>query len=424
MKDNISSHKTKYIKRRLAKIIREVIDKFPVIVISGARQVGKSTMLENEFSDFAYYTMDDFDTIDMIKNDPLFIFKQHEHIIIDEAQKLPDIFNAIKLVVDRNKDKRIIISGSSNILLMKNITESLAGRALYFELLPMTYGEFNGIIVPQNFLNLWEKKITTDIPKQDISIAQLMLKGFMPPNLMADDLNDAILWLDGYVKTYLERDLRQLSQIDSIIDFRKLMQVLALRTGNILRQSDVSKDTGISASTTYRYVKLLEVSNIIERVPGFYNSRGKRIVKSPKIYFIDPALSIFLSGYFDEKSLLKAKELGGYFETMMFLHFKSLCGILKPPAKIYYWRTVSGKEVDFVIEHGRKLLAIEVKMTKNPAVKDIKNLLCFLDEYPETTLGILLHAGEEIKWLHSKVVAVPWWWIDWGCKKRQKPKNR
>lgn len=424
MKDNISSHKTKYIKRRLAKIIREVIDKFPVIVISGARQVGKSTMLENEFGDFAYYTMDDFDTIDMIKNDPLFIFKQHEHIIIDEAQKLPDIFNAIKLVVDRNKDKRIIISGSSNILLMKNITESLAGRALYFELLPMTYGEFNGIIVPQNFLNLWEKKITTDIPKQDISIAQLMLKGFMPPNLMADDLNDVILWLDGYVKTYLERDLRQLSQIDSIIDFRKLMQVLALRTGNILRQSDVSKDTGISASTTYRYVKLLEVSNIIERVPGFYSSRGKRIVKSPKIYFIDPALSIFLSGYFDEKSLLKAKELGGYFETMMFLHFKSLCGILKPPAKIYYWRTVSGKEVDFVIEHGRKLLAIEVKMTKNPAVKDIKNLLCFLDEYPETTLGILLHAGEEIKWLHSKVVAVPWWWIDWGCKKRQKPKNR
>ncbi len=414
MKDNISLHETKYIKRRLAKTIREVIDKFSVIVISGARQVGKSTMQKNEFSDFAYYTMDDFDTVDMIKTDPMFVFNNHDRIIIDEAQKLPEIFNVIKIVADSNKGKKIIISGSSNILLMKNITESLAGRALYFELLPMTYGEFNGIIIPENFLNLWEKNIKTDVSKQNIPIAQLMLKGFMPSNIMANDPNDVILWMDGYIKTYLERDLRQLSQIDSIIDFRRLVQILALRTGNILKQADVSRDTGISASTTYRYIRLLEISNIIERVPGFYNNRGKRIVKSPKIYFVDPALSIFLSGYFDEASLLKAKELGGYFETMIFLHLKSLCSSLKPPAKIYYWRTVSGKEVDFIIEYGRKLLAIEVKMTKKPVTKDIKNLLSFMDEYPETVLGILLYTGQEIKWLHSKVVAIPWWWIDWN----------
>ncbi|MHB1665131.1 MAG: ATP-binding protein [bacterium] len=444
MKENISHDETKYIKRRLAIIVREAIERFSVVVISGARQVGKSTMLTNEFSDFTYFTLDNFDTVDMIKTDPSFIFKQHDFIIIDEAQKLPAIFNAIKLAVDNDKNKRIIISGSSNILLMKNITESLAGRALYFEMMPITFGEINGILTPTNFLNLWkdnytdfdiknikineniydskkflynDKKSINENKKiceivQSSSLVSLMMKGFMPRNIMAKDQNDVTLWLDGYVKTYLERDLRDLSQVESIIDFRKVMQVLALRTGNILNQADVSRDTGISNSTVYRYIKLLEISNIIERVPGFFTSKGKRITKSPKIYFVDPALSIFLSGYFDEESLNHSRELGGYFETTVFFHLKCLCEMLKPSAKIHYWRTVSGKEVDFILEYGKKLLAIEVKITKNPLVKDIKNLLIFMDDHPETVIGILLHSGSEIKRLNSKVIAVPWQWID------------
>jgi hypothetical protein len=450
MKENISHGETKYIKRRLAIIVREAIEKFSVVVISGARQVGKSTMLTNEFSDFTYFTLDNFDTIDMIKADSSFIFKQHDFIIIDEAQKFPAIFNAIKLAVDNDKNKRIIISDSSNILLMKNITESLAGRALYFEMMPITFGEINGILTPTNFLNLWKdnyadfntknikkneniydsKKFLDDLDDDDNdkksinenkkicaivqnnSLVSLMMKGFMPRNIMAKDQNDVTLWLDGYVKTYLERDLRDLSQVESIIDFRKVMQVLALRTGNILNQADVSRDTGISNSTIYRYIKLLEISNIIERIPGFFTSKGKRITKSPKIYFVDPALSIFLSGYFDEESLGSSRKLGGYFETTVFFHLKCLCEMLKPPAKIHYWRTVLGKEVDFILEYGEKLLAIEVKITKNPLVKDIKNLLIFIDEHPETVIGILLHTGQEVKWLNSKVIAVPWQWID------------
>ncbi len=414
MKENISHSETKYIKRRLAKIIREVIEKFSVFAISGARQVGKSTMLINEFTDFAYFTLDNFDTLDMIKTDPSFIFKQHNFIIIDEAQKLPEVFSAIKLAVDNDKNKRVIISGSSNILLMKNITESLAGRALYFEMLPLTYGEIKGILTPSNFLNLWNKNIQTRKINENPFVIPLMMKGFMPRNIMTKNQNDVNLWMDGYVKTYLERDLRELSQVDSIIDFRKVMQVLALRTGNILNQADVSRDAGVSNSTAYRYIKLLEISNIIERVPGFYSSKGKRITKSPKIYFIDPALSIFLSGYFDGESLSRSRELGGYFETMAFFHLKCLCEMLKPTAKIYYWRTTSGKEVDFILEYGRKLIAIEVKITNNPLVKDINNLLFFMKEYPETVLGVLLHTGQEIKWLNSNVIALPWWWIDYA----------
>jgi hypothetical protein len=200
--------------------------------------------------------------------------------------------------------------------------------------------------------------------------------------------------------------------VESLVDFRKVMQTLALRTGNILNQADVAKDSGISHPTTHRYIKLLEISNIIHRVPGFFSSRGKRIVKSPKVYFIDPSLSIFLSGYFDEESLASSRELGGYFETLVHLHIRALCEIMQPRANIHYWRTMNGKEVDFVLEHGKKLLALEIKMTDNPTAYDIKNLLLFMDEHPETVRGVLVHTGNVVKWLHSRIIAVPWWWLD------------
>ncbi|HIE14417.1 TPA: ATP-binding protein [Candidatus Bathyarchaeota archaeon] len=414
MKDNISYAEIKYIKRRLAPKIREIIGKFPAVVVTGARQVGKSTMLQNEFREFAYLTMDDYDIVERARLDPRSLWREKDHIIIDEAQKVPGLFNAVKLTIDSSpKKKRFILSGSSNLLLMEKNTESLAGRAIYFDLLPMTYGETMGNITPENFLHLWDGKyIEKEQTVKETSPLPLMMRGFMPSLLGMKDHGDVLLWLEGYVKTYLERDLREVSQIESLVDFRKVMQTLALRTGNILNQADVAKDSGISHPTTHRYIKLLEISNIIQRVPGFFRSHGKRIVKSPKVYFVDPALSIFLSGYLDEESLIRSREVGGYFETMVFLHVRELCEMMKPRATIHYWRTTTGKEVDLVLEHGKKLLALEVKITRDPTVHDIKNLLLFIDEYPETIRGVLVHTGKAIKWLHSKVIAVPWWWLD------------
>jgi predicted AAA+ superfamily ATPase len=239
-----------------------------------------------------------------------------------------------------------------------------------------------------------------------------MLRGFMPSVLWMKDHGDVLLWLEGYVRTYLERDLRALSQVDSLIDFRKVMQTLVLRTGNVLNQAAIAKDSGISHPTTHCYIKLLEISNIIQRVPSFFSSRGRCAGKSPKIYFVDPALSIFLSGYLDQDSLACSRELGGYFETMIYLHIRALCEMMNPKARIFLWRTTTGKEVDFVLEHGKKLLAVEVKMTTTPTVHAIKGLLLFIAEHPETVRGVLVHGGTAIKWLHSKVIAVPWWWLD------------
>jgi uncharacterized protein len=413
MNEIISSGEIIYINRRISPKIKEIVKQFPVTVLTGARQVGKSTLLRHDFPEFTYTTLDDFAVREQVRLDPQSLWSGTDRIIIDEAQKLPGMFDAIKLAIDSSgRRKKFILSGSANLLLMKHVTESLAGRALYVELLPMTYGELQGL-APHNFARLWDPDHVA--PDQDVGAVDplpVLLRGFMPPLVFASRHDEILNWLEGYVRTYLERDLRDLSQVESLIDFRRVMQGLALRTGNILNQADVAKDSRVSHPTTHRYIRLLEVSGIIGRIPAYSVNRTKRLVKSPKVFYVDPAIAIFLSGYFDQASLAGSRELGGFFETMVGHHLRSLCEGMTPRGTLNYWRTTNGHEVDFVIEHGRRLLAFEVKLTSRPTVHDIKHLLQFLDEYPETVRGVLVHNGDKVYHLHSKVIAVPWWWLD------------
>lgn len=385
----------------------------PVVVVTGARQVGKSTMLRQEFADYHYLTLDDYALLEQAGSDPQSLWQGKGAVIIDEAQRLPALFHAIKLAVDSsNRGIKFILSGSANLYLMERVTESLAGRAGYLDLLPMTVGEL--LERPSiNFSRLWQEELLT--PQADsptLDLPGVLQRGFMPPLLGLKEPNHVLTWFDGYVKTYLERDLRELSQVDSLIDFRRLMQCVALRTGGILNQTEVGKECGLSQPTAHRYIKLLEVSNIIRRVPAFYASRHKRLVKAPKVFFLDPGLAAFVSGYTERESLQKSRELGGYFETLVFLHLKALCQRLTPQAEIYYWRTTTQREVDFVIEHGRRLLPIEVKLTRRPTIHDAASLLAFMEDQPQSVRGVLVHGGDDLYWLHSKVIAVPWWWLD------------
>lgn len=279
MNNDHSNHELFYRKRWIGSLIQSGTKTFPVVIVSGARQVGKSTFLQNEFPDFKYLSLDDFSAL-------------------HQTQRAPEIFSAVKLAVDRNRRKiRFLISGSSNLLRMKGISETLAGRAIYFEMHPMTYGEMYGKGErPQNFLHLLNTHFK--IKEQDLKEVDpvpLMLKGFMPPLLHLSEGKDVLLWWEGYVKTYLERDLRELSQIESLVDFRRVLESLALRTRNLLNQTEVSRDTGVSQPTVYRYIKLLEISNLFKRIPAYFPSQTKRITKSPKCFFVDPGLSIYLS---------------------------------------------------------------------------------------------------------------------------------
>lgn len=416
MNDNHSQHELKYKARWLASLLRDAVQEHPVIILTGARQVGKSTLLLKEppFSGWRYVSMDDFDALAQAKKDPASLWAGVDRIVIDEVQKSTNLLEAVKIAVDSQPDKyRFVLSGSANLLLMKKVSETLAGRAVFFTLNPLTIGEMKNQSPSYLLRNLFQGKLPEkkNISSKPMNPYHLMWKGFMPSLIRLQSPAAILRWWEGYVTTYLERDLRQLSQIESLSDFQRLMVALALRCGNMLNQTEVSRDTNISQPTVHRYINLLETTCLIQRLPAYAVNRTKRLIKSPKVIWTDPGLVSFLAGHYDAESLATSREAGGIFESLIYLHLNTLAQLMAPKACLYYWRTVTGKEVDFVLEWGRKLLAVEVKLTDRPKYSDIETLKLFLDEYPEMSAAILIHTGNEIKIIHDRIAAVPWYML-------------
>ena len=413
MNDIHSKPELIYRTRWIAPLLRDAVRDHPIVVLTGARQVGKSTLLQHEhpFSSWRYMSLDDFDTLSQSRDDPTSLWVGVDFVVLDEVQKSTKLLDDVKIAVDTDPERyRFILSGSANLLLMKKVSESLAGRAIYFDLLPMTAGEMNNLPPPNLLATLFDGKLPTDI-KTESSFADpinLMWKGFMPSLMRMEGSAPVLQWWEGYVTTYLERDLRQLSQIESLPDFRRLMTALALRCGQMLNQTEVARDTAISQPTVHRYVNLLETTCLVERVPAFAVNRTKRLIKSPKVIWSDPGLVSFLAGFYDPQSLQASREAGGIFESMIYLHLKVLSQLLVPKPHIFYWRTTTGKEVDFVLEWGRKLLAVEVKLSTKAQFSDIETLRLFMDEYPETAACILVYAGNEVKMMAEHIMAIPW----------------
>ncbi|MFC1477711.1 ATP-binding protein, partial [candidate division KSB1 bacterium] len=277
---------------------------------------------------------------------------------------------------------------------------------------PMCLGEMEYIPFPGNL----EKLLNGELPEMndillspDTDILSMMIKGFMPALLDFDAQNVMLQWWDGYVRTYLERDLRQITQIESLPDFRRVMTSLALRSGQILNQTAVSRELGLSQPTVHRYINLLETSYMVERLPAFSVNRNKRLSKSPKVVWNDPALACFLSGYHKPDDLRESTIAGGVFESLVYMHLNAEIQLMTPMPRLYFWRTSTGKEVDFVIERGRSLVAIEVKLSGQVRYVDLENLKIFMEEYPETVSSIVVYTGSEIKRMDENIFAVPWY---------------
>ena len=386
------------------------LEVMPVVVVTGARQTGKSTLAQRLApGPRRFTTLDDLDAFDAAERDPDSLLGGTDPVTLDEIQRAPDLLRAIKRHVDNDRTPgRFLLTGSANLALMARVSESLAGRASYLTLWPMTRREQLGL----GRAGVWEDLLSTpDSAWQEIVAGQTphpedwrvaaRRGGFPDPAVHIETRAGRSIWFDGYIQTYLERDLATLSSVASLIDFRRLIRAACLRVGQIANQTEIGRDTAIPQPTVHRYLNLLEVSYLLVRLPAYAVNKTKRLVKSPKLYWCDTGLALRIAA---------SDPAPAHLENLV------LCDLLvwrdsRPnPAEIAYWRTTTGDEVDFVVETPDALLPIEVKATANPRLRDTVRLRTFRKEYPDKArAGLLLHNGESVEWLAPDVLAAPWW---------------
>lgn len=398
--------------RALGGSIDFALRSFPVVVVTGSRQTGKSTLVQSltGAAPRAYRTLDDLEILERSRSQPEALVRSAERMTIDEVQRSPDLLLAVKRAVDEQRTPgRFLLTGSANLLLMQRVSETLAGRAAYLNLWPLARREQLGL----GTAGLWSRLFETpdgqwrDLLEADTAGEEdwrrLASRGGYP--VPAHDLADSesrTFWFDGYTRTYLERDLQELSTITSLVDFRRLMRAACLRLGNLVQQTELGRDVGLSQPSVHRHLALLETSYQLVRVPAFAVNRTKRLLKTPKLYWCDTGLALHLAG--------ESEPRGAHLENLVLTDLLVWRDTQVPRPEILFWRTASGDEVDFVIEWKGRTLPIEVKATDKPRFADARGLIAFREEYPDLTrAGLLLHTGHATEWIAEGVLAAPWW---------------
>ena len=397
--------------RLVAPSLQDHLRVMPAVVVTGARQTGKSTLAQDLTpGSRRFLSLDDLDVLDLARRDPDALLGGSQPVTLDEVQREPALLRAVKAAVDRGRQPgKFLLTGSANLLLMRQVSESLAGRASYLTLWPMTRREQMGL----GRGGIWEDLLNArDDDWLDLVAAQpdaredwreLALRGgFPPPALHLDTAHDRAVWFDGYVRTYLERDLQDLAAIAALPDFRRLMRAACLRVGQLVNQTELGRDVALAQPTVRRYLGLLEASYALVRLPPYAVNRTKRIIKSPKLYWGDTGVALHLSQ--------ETEPGGGHLENLVLHDLLTWRDARLERAEILYWRTSIGEEVDFVIESGDRLLPIEVKASGRPRIRDAAHLRTFRDEYGDSSrAGLLLHGGDMLEWITPDVLAAPWW---------------
>ncbi len=380
----------------------------PVVVLSGLRQTGKSTLLQREKSIAvarSYRTLDDFAVLAAARTNPESLLE--DTVTLDEVQRCPELLLAIKRSVDeRRLPGRFVLSGSANLALLGHVSESLAGRAVYFTLHPMTRRELSGHVGKPPFLIDFMRNQTVPKGAAKPVTVQEVLMGGLPPACLGP-VGAAGEWFRGYVQTYVERDVRQLSQITDLISFRLLAQLAALRTGQVLVISSLARDAKLSAATAGRYLNILEASFLTRRIPPFLKNRSSRLVKSPKLYITDSGLAAYLAGVEDLEPGRDDLMRGALFETYTAQNLAALLEAHLPDAQLSYWNEQGRHEVDFVIESGRNVFAVEVKAATRWSESDLSGLRAFVERTPACAAAVLAYNGRETVHLGGRLFAVP-----------------
>jgi len=410
------------IRRYLQDPIFESLKHFPAVLLTGARQVGKSTLAQaliNASWNATYFTLDDRTTLDAALRDPDgFVNGLPTPVVIDEVQKAPDLLRAIKRGVDQNRRPgRYLLTGSANVMTLSSVSESLAGRISLHTLYPFCWPEFlekpKPMILKDLFGGIDSKKLLknytgTSLKDYKPRLIERILRGGYPPPALVESDQAREQWFSSYRQTYLERDLLNIKSIENLPDFNRLLSLVAIRTGRLLNLSDLSRETGLPFTTLRRYMNLLEVTYQISLIRPYFTHLGKRLVKTPKLYFNDTGMATHLIGVNEWKVMENQGHAGPMVETWVACELLKLMPVLDHRSRLYFWRTQTGQEVDFLIERTGKLVAIEVKWGHRIDESDTNNLNRLAEDLKEKLLfSIILYSGIESVPLGPKMVAMP-----------------
>lgn len=382
----------------------------PAVVVTGARQTGKSTLAQAAGPDRRYVSLDDLDALDAARREPELLLAGDAPLTLDEVQRTPDLLRWVKIAIDGNRQAgRFLLTGSANLLLMKQVSESLAGRASYLTLWPMTRREQLGL----GQCGIWDALLANaDADWPEIVASQqapaedwqaLARRGGLPiPAVHQQQAAERAIWFEGYMRSYLERDLLDLSAVAALPDFRRLMRTACLRLGQPVNQTALGRDVALPQATVHRYLNLLETSYMVVRLPAYSINRTKRLMKAPKLYWGDTGLALHIAGV--------AEPAGAHLENLVLGDLLAWRDARTTRAEVLHWRTAAGEEVDFVIEADDRLLPIEIKAATQPRLRDTARLRSFRKEYgDQARAGLLVHTGDAVEWLAPDVLAAPWW---------------
>lgn len=402
--------------RQMKPLIEALIKQFPAVLVTGPRQVGKSTLLQYISEDYQYVTFDDPMVLSMAKNDPsLFMLNYSGKLILDEVQYAPELFSSLKLAIDKQKMSGLyLLSGSQAFHLIQNVTESLAGRVAVLKLQGFSLREIQQLdfslpfIPNQDYLSAREK-----VAQSIENIWTIIHQGYMP-RLYEQETNWEIYYA-SYVSTYIERDVRSLTNVSSITDFTCFMVAIAARSGELLNYSNVAQEVGVSVDTIKRWTTILETSGIIYLLKPYSNNHLKRVIKTPKVYMLDTGLMAWLTKWLTPETISKGAKNGQFFETFIVSEIiKSFYNKgIEPP--IYFYRDTNQKEIDLLIEYDRTLYPVEIKTSASPDKKMVKSFGILKDNLPESEIkigtGVIINQYPQRLWLAEDLIALPVWYI-------------
>ncbi|MBT4089157.1 MAG: ATP-binding protein [Deltaproteobacteria bacterium] len=363
-----------WIEREITRELKNTAETFPVLVLVGPRQIGKTSLLERIFPNHKYISLDVGSNAEAAETRPQeFLDLNPPPLILDEIQYAPSFFRFIKTYVDANKGKNglFILTGSQNFMLMESVSDSLAGRAAvipYLGLSGLEWSKANAI----NHQHTWR---------------EFLWKGGFPA-LWADPglLPSRDRWYQGYVSTYLERDVRNLLNVGNLRDFERYLRACAARCGQSLNLSEIGRDVGLSTTTSKQWLSVLQASNQVFLLEPFYRSLGKRIVKSPKLYFTDTGLVAYLMGFGSVESLWRSQQIGAIWENYVVSQWLRYRDWFDPSLGLWYWRDQGGNEVDLILEKDQKMIPIECKVSERPDRKSIRGIKKLKQFYGEEVI--------------------------------------